>query len=243
MEYKDLSPAVQSEELLRQLIEEKIAEGETGFPSERMLETELGISRTTLRRSLDTLEKEAVIQKRSRKGIEINQKQTINILKMNSMSSQLPGDQVVEVLSQKIVDGVEEVNQFLELAINRPLFKLVRRRIIDGKPFSYEVSFVDSARFAGIENIDLNNTSLYSVLEDEFGINPTYGREELRFVSANEKLTEALKIPLNTPLFEVVSKAFDQNDEPFEYSKQYLIGNQIKYKINAKNIFDYLEDE
>ncbi|MBC1691002.1 GntR family transcriptional regulator [Listeria welshimeri] len=243
MEYKDLSPAVQSEELLRQLIEEKIAEGETGFPSERMLETELGVSRTTLRRSLDTLEKEAVIQKRSRKGMEINQKQTINILKMNSMSSQLPGDQVVEVLSQKIVDGVEEVNQFLELAINRPLFKLVRRRIIDGKPFSYEVSFVDSARFAGIENIDLNNTSLYSVLEDEFGINPTYGREELRFVSANEKLTEALKIPLNTPLFEVVSKAFDQNDEPFEYSKQYLIGNQIKYKINAKNIFDYLEDE
>ncbi|MBC1290159.1 GntR family transcriptional regulator [Listeria welshimeri] len=243
MEYKDLSPAVQSEELLRQLIEEKIAEGETGFPSERMLETELGVSRTTLRRSLDTLEKEAVIQKRSRKGIEINQKQTINILKMNSMSSQLPGDQVVEVLSQKIVDGVEEVNQFLELAINRPLFKLVRRRIIDGKPFSYEVSYVDSARFAGIENIDLNNTSLYSVLEDEFGINPTYGREELRFVSANEKLTEALKTPLNTPLFEVVSKAFDQNDEPFEYSKQYLIGNQIKYKINAKNIFDYLEDE
>lgn len=243
MEYKDLSPAVQSEELLRQLIEEKIAEGETGFPSERMLETELGVSRTTLRRSLDTLEKEAVIQKRSRKGIEINQKQTINILKMNSMSSQLPGDQVVEVLSQKIVDGMEEVNQFLELAINRPLFKLVRRRIIDGMPFSYEVSFVDSARFAGIENIDLNNTSLYSVLEDEFGINPTYGREELRFVSANEKLTEALKIPLNTPLFEVVSKAFDQNDEPFEYSKQYLIGNQIKYKINAKNIFDYLEDE
>ncbi|MBC6140636.1 GntR family transcriptional regulator [Listeria welshimeri] len=243
MEYKDLSPAVQSEELLRRLIEEKIAEGETGFPSERMLETELGVSRTTLRRSLDTLEKEAVIQKRSRKGIEINQKQTINILKMNSMSSQLPGDQVVEVLSQKIVDGVEEVNQFLELAINRPLFKLVRRRIIDGKPFSYEVSYVDSARFGGIENIDLNNTSLYSVLEDEFGINPTYGREELRFVSANEKLTEALKIPLNTPLFEVVSKAFDQNDEPFEYSKQYLIGNQIKYKINAKNIFDYLEDE
>ncbi|MBC2063769.1 GntR family transcriptional regulator [Listeria welshimeri] len=243
MEYKDLSPAVQSEELLRQLIEEKIAEGETGFPSERMLETELGVSRTTLRRSLDTLEKEAVIQKRSRKGMEINQKQTINILKMNSMSSQLPGDQVVEVLSQKIVDGVEEVNQFLELAINRPLFKLVRRRIIDGKPFSYEVSYVDSARFAGIENIDLNNTSLYSVLEDEFGINPTYGREELRFVSANEKLTEALKIPLNIPLFEVVSKAFDQNDEPFEYSKQYLIGNQIKYKINAKNIFDYLEDE
>lgn len=243
MEYKDLSPAVQSEELLRQLIEEKIAEGETGFPSERMLETELGVSRTTLRRSLDTLEKEAVIQKRSRKGIEINQKQTINILKMNSMSSQLPGDQVVEVLSQKIVDGVEGVSQFLELAINRPLFKLVRRRIIDGKPFSYEVSYVDSARFAGIENIDLNNTSLYSVLEDEFGINPTYGREELRFVSANEKLTEALKIPLNTPLFEVVSKAFDQNDEPFEYSKQYLIGNQIKYKINAKNIFDYLEDE
>ncbi|EAC8443121.1 GntR family transcriptional regulator [Listeria monocytogenes] len=243
MEYKDLSPAVQSEEQLRQLIQEKVAAGETSFPSERALENELGVSRTTLRRSLDTLEKEAVIQKRNRKGIEINQKQTINILQMNSMSSQLPGEQKVEVMSQEIVAGKDEVNHFLNLSEDKPVFRLVRRRIVDNKPFSYEISFIDSAKFAGIEKIDLNNSSLYNVLEKRFGIKPTYGREELRFVSANEKLAGALKVPLNTPLFEVVSKAFDQNDEPFEYSKQYLIGNQIKYKINAKNIFDYLEDE
>ncbi|MGM2901135.1 GntR family transcriptional regulator, partial [Bacillus cereus group sp. BC7] len=49
MEYKDLSPAVQSEEQLRQLIQEKVAAGETSFPSERALENELGVSRTTLR--------------------------------------------------------------------------------------------------------------------------------------------------------------------------------------------------
>lgn len=67
MEYKDLSPAVQSEEQLRQLIQEKVATGETSFPSERALENELGVSRTTLRRSLDTLEKEAVIQKETEK--------------------------------------------------------------------------------------------------------------------------------------------------------------------------------
>ncbi|EFN3771929.1 GntR family transcriptional regulator [Listeria monocytogenes] len=243
MEYKDLSPAVQSEEQLRQLIQEKVAAEETSFPSERALENELGVSRTTLRRSLDTLEKEAVIQKRNRKGIEINQKQTINILQMNSMSSQLPGEQKVEVMSQEIVAGKDEVNHFLNLSEDKPVFKLVRRRIVDNKPFSYEISFIDSARFAGIEKIDLNNSSLYNVLEKQFAIKPTYGREELRYVSANEKLAEALKVPLHTPLFEVVSKAFDQNDEPFEYSKQYLIGNQIKYKINAKNIFDYLEDE
>ncbi|MBC8838325.1 GntR family transcriptional regulator, partial [Escherichia coli] len=72
---------------------------ETSIPAERALENELGVSRTTLRRTLDTLEKEAVIQKRNRKGIEINQKQTINILQMNSMSSQLPGEQKVEVMS------------------------------------------------------------------------------------------------------------------------------------------------
>ncbi|MBC2017127.1 GntR family transcriptional regulator [Listeria seeligeri] len=243
MEYKDLSPAVQSEEQLRQLIQEKTARGELDFPSERTLEAELGVSRTTLRRSLDTLEKEAVIQKRSRKGIEINPKQTINILKMNSMSSQLPSDQTVTVLSSEITKGVKEVNHFLTTDIKNPLYKLVRLRIVEGRPFSYEISYLDSARFSGIEQIDLNNTSLYHVLEERFQIKPTYGREELRFVSANEDLANVLKVKEQTPLFEVVSKAFDQNDEPFEYSKQYLIGDQIKYKINAKNIFDYLEDE
>ncbi|MBC8923247.1 GntR family transcriptional regulator, partial [Escherichia coli] len=91
---------------------------------ERALENELGVSRTTLRRSLDTLEKEAVIQKRNRKGIEINQKQTINILQMNSMSSQLPGEQKVEVMSQEIVAGKDEVNHFLNLSEDKPVFKL-----------------------------------------------------------------------------------------------------------------------
>lgn len=70
MEYKDLSPAVQSEEQLRQLIQEKTARGELDFPSERTLEAELGVSRTTLRRSLDTLEKEAVIQKEAVKELK-----------------------------------------------------------------------------------------------------------------------------------------------------------------------------
>lgn len=243
MEYKDLSPAIQSEEQLRRLIEEKIAKNEMDFPSERTLENELGVSRTTLRRSLDTLEKEAVIKKRSRKGIEINPKKTINILQMNSMSSQLPTNQTVVVFLNEITEGVEEVNRFLKIAISAPLFKIARLRIVEDSPFSYEISYLDSARFSGIEKIDFNNTSLYRVLEERYHIKPTYGREELRFVSATEELASILKRPEKTPLFEVVSKAFDQNDEPFEYSKQYLIGDQMKYKINAKNIFDYLEDE
>ncbi|WP_088810634.1 MULTISPECIES: GntR family transcriptional regulator [Listeria] len=243
MEYKDISPAIQSEEQLRFLVQEKTASGEIDMPSERALETELGVSRTTLRRTLDTLEKEAIVQKRNRKGMVINTKQTINILKMNSMSSQLPGEQIITVVSNEVANGVPEVNQFLGLDLNQPVFKLIRLREVSGRPFSFEISYVDIRRFAGIAAIDFNNRSLYHVLEKEFKTRPTYGREELRFVSADEELSDSLKVPLETPLFEVVSKAFDQNDEPVEYSKQYLIGNQIKYKINAKHIFDYLEDE
>ncbi len=243
MEYKDIPPAIQSEEQLRLLVHEKIACGETDMPSERSLEADLGVSRTTLRRSLDTLEKEAIIQKKNRKGVLINTKQTINILKMNSMSSQLPGKQTISVVSNEVVDGVKEVNQFLGLDLNQPLFKLVRLREVSGRPFSFEISYVDIGRFMGIDLIDFNNTSLYHVLEKEFKTEPTYGREELRFVPADEKLANSLKVPLDTALFEVISRAFDQFDKPVEYSKQYLIGNQINYKINAKNIFDYLEDE
>ncbi|MCY0650574.1 UTRA domain-containing protein, partial [Klebsiella pneumoniae] len=89
-------------------------------------------------------------------------------------------EQKVEVMSQEIVAGKDEVNHFLNLSEEKPVFKLVRRRIVDNKPFSYEISFIDSTRFAGIEKIDLNNSSLYNVLEKQFAIKPTYGREELR---------------------------------------------------------------
>ncbi|EMG28786.1 GntR family transcriptional regulator [Listeria fleischmannii 1991] len=243
MEFKDVSPSSQSEEQLRFLVQEKIAEGETDIPSERALESALGISRTTLRRSLDVLEKEAVVQKRNRKGMQINAKQTINILKMNSMSSQLPGKQTISVVSNEVVNGDVEASSFLKLDATQPLFKLIRLREVSGRPFSFEISYLNIRRFKGIETIDFNNESLYQILEERYNTKPTYGREELRFKPACEVLASYLKVPLDTALFEVVSKAFEEHDEPIEYSKQYLIGDQIKYKINAQHIFDYLEDE
>ncbi|EUJ52938.1 putative transcription regulator, GntR family protein [Listeria fleischmannii FSL S10-1203] len=122
MEFKDVSPSSQSEEQLRFLVQEKIAEGETDIPSERALESALGISRTTLRRSLDVLEKEAVVQKRNRKGMRINAKQTINILKMNSMSSQLPGKQTISVVSNEVVNGDAEASSFFKARCDTTAF-------------------------------------------------------------------------------------------------------------------------
>lgn len=246
MEYKDLSPATVSEEKLRLLITQKEFTGKTFLPAERTLGTELGVSRTTLRRSLEMLEKEGIIKKSNRKGMEVNTKQVINMLAMNSMTSQLekePQKQTITVLENKVIAGITEVNNFLQRDPEKPLFKLARKRFLNNMPFMYEISYLAPENFEDLREINFTNQSLYSVLQKQFQIFPTYGREEIRFVAANEKQANILDIPVDTPLFEVVSKAFDQNDIPVEYSKQYLIGKQVIYKINAKNIFDYREDE
>ncbi len=246
MEYKDLSPSVLGEEKLRVIIQEKTAVGAKELPSERTLGIELGISRTSLRRSLDVLEKEGAIKKNNREGMEINEKQTINLLAMNSMSEQLNNknqQQSIQVLDSGLIAGQKEINLFLQLSARQKLFELKRKRAIDGQPFMYEISYLNAEQFSGIEALNFENRSLYSALKERFGVTPTYGREEIRFIRADQSQAKLLEVPLHTPLFEITSKAFDQNDEPIEYSKQYLIGNQVTYKINATNIFDYLEDE
>lgn len=57
------------------------------------------------------------------------------------------------------------MNYFLNLSEDKLVFKLVWWRIVDNKLFFYEIFFIDSMRFVGIEKIDLNNFLLYNVLE------------------------------------------------------------------------------
>lgn len=247
MEYKDLTPATLSEEQLRSLIQQKIASNENDLPSERLLEAEIGVSRTTLRRSLSVLEKEGLIKKSERKGITINSKIMIDMLAMNSMSDQLKKgakEQMITVLKQtETVEQDQAIKQFLQLQSGEKVFKLTRKRSVNQAPSLYEISYLKAEHFPDIAKIDFTNQSLYKLLKEKYHVYPTYGREEIRFVPANQEQAEILEVPLNTPLFEVVSKAFDQNDQPIEYSKQYLISNQVAYKIKAQNIFDYREDE
>lgn len=235
MEYKEISPATLGEERLRY----DIQKGTFDKLSERELAERYGISRTAMRRSLSVLQNEGLIEKKPRVGMTVNNKHVINMLAMSSMSTELNSDEIQTEVLQTEEPVEEDVVRFLKAD---HVFELPRKRMINGKPISYELAFLSQERFPEIEQISFQNRSLYQTLKDQYGVVLGYGHETIKAGYADKKQAAILEIPEKTPLYIVTSLAYDHDDEPVEYSVQYLIGNQIRYRLDAKNIFDYRED-
>ena len=243
MEYRDLAPAEMAEESLRTIIHQS-KDGEV-LPAERDLVDEIGVSRTTLRSSLDRLSREGFLKTHAR-GTVVNQKLTLNMLAMSSMTEELQaGGKTVDVhvIASSLQAGPTAAREFFQEAADSKLFKLVRGRIVDGEPVTYEVTYLSASQFPNVEQLNLESVSLYDSLEEKYGTRPSYGREELSAVLADDILAAALHIEEQTPLFKVRSLTYDENDHPFEFSTQYLVGSKARYIMQARNIFDYQEDE
>jgi DNA-binding GntR family transcriptional regulator len=243
MEYRDLTPSEISDEVIRR----KMLDSEDGasLPAERELGSQLGISRTTLRSSLTKLKSEGEVVSRAR-GSYVNKKMNLNMLAMQSMTQELQDEGkeiLVRTLSSKRVAGTKHVRDFFHLKDKDQLFELQRSRVVNGAAFTYEVTYLKLSRFPHIESLDLNNVSLYKTLADQYGIHPNYGREEVSAILSTDEISAVLGIEVGTPLFKVRSLTYDENDEPFEYSTQFLVGSDARYVLSASNIFDYQEDE
>jgi DNA-binding GntR family transcriptional regulator len=243
MEYRDLTPSEISDEAIRRMMMD--SKDGASLPPERDLGNQLGISRTTLRGSLMKLKSEGEVISHAR-GSLVNKKMNLNMLAMQSMTQELrhEGKSIcVKTIEAVRSDGSTHVQKFFNIEGKGQLFELHRSRIVNGTPFTYEVTYLQLSKFPHIESLDLNNASLYKTLADKYDAHPSYGREEMSAILATAEIAKVLNVDVGTPLFKVRSLTYDENDEPFEYSTQYLVGSDARYVLSASNIFDYQEDE
>ena len=239
MEYRDIASKMNVEEQIRAnpaIIKEN--------STERGLAEYFGVSRTTVRKALNDLAMENFVFQ-TEKSLECHQVFEINMLKMSSFSEEVKkGDNAeikIKVLSNQIIKMPAELRTFF--GSNQQLIRIIRQRLlgVSESPLSYEITYLSSEKFKGLEKVDLNNVSLYQFLKDNYHFIPSHGREEIAYEAATEDKATYLQVTEGTPIYKVSSYSFDLNFQPFEHTVQYLIGNRFRYHLSAKNIFDYRE--
>ncbi|KRN65042.1 GntR family transcriptional regulator [Pediococcus cellicola] len=246
LEYKDLTPINLCKEELRLKVQ-NLKNGES-LPSERQLVEELGVSRSTLRSALQTLRDEGIILSQERQGMHVNKKVNISMLGMNSMSSQIVSNTSdrsthIQFLNSQVVPASEKMTNFFHIKKNTALIKISRSRTFEDHPATFETAFLLKEKYEKLLTIDFTDQSLYKVLDRTYHTTPAYGHEEIGYTLADKLKGEILKVPIDTPLYQVSSFTFDSQDTPIEYTKQYLVSNFFKYSLYAKNVLDYQEDD
>jgi GntR family transcriptional regulator len=206
------------------IIVRKVAQGQwrpgESLPSEQALAAELGVSQGTMRKVLDALTAEKLLERRQGKGTFIAENTQERALFRFFRMARPGGERVtpapgVESLKVRASRAAEQAK--LDLARGDRVVEIIRTRLIDGRPAIREVIILPSALFPGIEKRAALPNTLYSLYQTEFGINIVSAREELSAVLATPEDETVLQVAAGAPMLLIDRLATSLQDLKVEW--------------------------
>ncbi len=209
---------------IQQVIQSRIDSGELtpgdAVESERDLARVHGVSLMTARHALAQLELESVVERRPGVGTFVAPPR-IHFNRLVSFSEQMAArgfSAHSRILTTRIVEGEYEVTARHCVPASTKLFKVERVRMADKQPFALEICYLAMNRFAGLSEDSLERHSLFTLLEQKYGVQLAYADEEVDATAADHRMEELLTVPRGAPLLRIRQVLFDNTGSPIAYS-------------------------
>lgn len=239
-----LQPFAYSIPLYIQIADKLVSQIESGelspgdrLPAERELSEMLGINRMTLRRALRVLESQGLVLRKHGVGTfvgepKIDRQMDVVFRFTRRMQNRgfTPGTQVIS-LAETVVDSA--LSRQLAVPASSPAYKILRLRSINHEPVMIESYIIPVRRFPGLDHYDLENRSIYEVMETEYGAQITRAQQSFEPVVASAFEAELLNIRAGAALMLEKRISYDQDDRPVEFGKDRYRGDRFRFVTEA----------
>lgn len=226
-------------DIVRRVESGDLAPGEA-LPSERELCERYGVSRPTLRQATQDLVRDGLLVVRRGVGTFVAQprvRQRLgSVLGFTEKMAREGRQASTQVLERRVHFAKEldaSVAAELQLGPDAPVLRVVRRRLADDIPVMVETMHISPERFPGIEDLDLESTSLYQALRDRYRVDITQLRETLEPVLLTEIDAKLLDARARSASIQATITSFDRTGRPVEHTISRVRGDSSQYYIEV----------
>ena len=203
------------------------------LPPERALAEHFGVSRVTLRRALEELARAGVVTRTTTGWAVVSAAigEPPNVLmsfsEMAASRGLTPGGRV---LDRHVRPATIDEAEALGLAPGAPLFELERLRSMDAVPILIDRTRIPLSLAPGLEELDLEETSLYRVLEGRYGMRPTRARFRVEAIAADPRRAGLLGLEPGEPLLRCQQQTEDQTGRRIELCEMVYRGDRYRFR-------------
>ncbi len=207
--------------------------------AERELAVRLGVSRSTLRASLDALETAGAVHRvRGRSGgIFVSQRRVErDLTSLTGLPAYLrrQGFQSgARVLSTGTLVADEATAAALALSEGELVLEVLRVRLADEQPVSLERARFPAESFPGLLDRSLAG-SIYDLLEADYGLRAGEAEERIEVVSATASDARILEVRPGAALVSILRTAWAVDGRPFEHSRDLFRADRVRIVVRVR---------
>jgi GntR family transcriptional regulator len=226
------------DQLAEQIANNRWRPGEA-IPTEAALSAEYQLSTGTVRKAIDALVSEGILERQQGRGTFIRRAQFQSSLFRFFRFQTVSGERQVpesRILSIEPVAAPSAVAQALGLPADAPVIRIVRVRLLDVEPVLAEEIWLPRQRFQALLEIDLSREGplLYPIYEEVCGQVVASAEETLTAESVNDVHARLLQVAVNSPVIVIERLARDYAGSPLEWRRSRGHAEHFRYRVEIR---------
>lgn len=208
---------------------------EERVPPEEELVTMFGVSRTTVRRSLEHLLEKGLVTRKQGKGTfwtdEARRLPREKLAGINKQIFNVSEKTSVRVLSKSMEKGNREAALFLGVGEDEKFVVFRRTRYVGSEPMSFTINYIPKNYGSLIDKEHLRRMTMLETLETIVKIRLGTIEHEVEVTRATAEVSKALGLRLLDPVLTIKTSVFDTEQKPVEIVWTHFVENKYKFRV------------
>lgn len=209
------------------------------LPSEAELQESFDVSRITIRKAMEMLVHEGLINRKRGSGTyAVERKNTSNFAKsyvtdvydlLGYLNAVGLGTSL-RVISSEVKEAPARICKLLDHPLQEPLHCTMRARNLDGQPYSLSLAYLLPERGKGIDKAMLATASMIDLVQSNGAVVHSV-EQVLTATLADETVARHLHTPIGAPVMRVTRVFWDQDNQPFYVAEIFYRSDRYEYRV------------